>query len=147
MFGEADLRLLTTIAANVGVAIQNARLYEEARRRANEMAALAEIGHDIATTVDLEPVLERIVTQAKQLLRVRDIALYMRDPDDADIPGGGGAGPVCRSDQGAADPGRARHYRRYRPEPAWPRWSTSPSWIRARCAFPARRCRPRSWRA
>ena len=86
VFSEADLRLLTTIAANVGVAIQNARLYEEARRRANEMAALAEIGHDIATTVDLEPVLERIVAQAKQLLRVRDIALYMRDPETRTFP-------------------------------------------------------------
>ena len=86
VFSAADLRLLTTIAANVGVAIQNARLYEEARRRANEMAALAEIGHDIATTVDLEPVLERIVAQAKQLLRVRDIALYMRDPETRIFP-------------------------------------------------------------
>ncbi len=86
VFSEADLRLLTTIAANVGVAIQNARLYEEARRRANEMAALAEIGHDIATTVDLEPVLERIVAQAKQLLRVRDIALYMRDLETRTFP-------------------------------------------------------------
>jgi signal transduction histidine kinase/DNA-binding response OmpR family regulator len=85
-FDAADLRLLTTIAANVGVAIQNARLYAEARRRANEMAALAEIGHDIATTVDLEPVLERIVAQAKQLLRVRDIALYMRDPETQTFP-------------------------------------------------------------
>jgi signal transduction histidine kinase/ActR/RegA family two-component response regulator len=86
VFSESDLRLLTTIAANVGVAIQNARLYEEARRRANEMAALAEIGHDIATTIDLEPVLQRIVAQAKQLLRVRDIALYMRDPETRTFP-------------------------------------------------------------
>ncbi|MEP7190887.1 MAG: GAF domain-containing protein, partial [Roseiflexaceae bacterium] len=86
VFSAADLRLLTTIAANVGVAIQNARLYAEARRRANEMAALAEIGHDIATTVDLEPVLERIVAQAMQLLRVRDIALYMRDPETRTFP-------------------------------------------------------------
>ena len=40
-FGEADARLLSTIAANVGVAIQNARLYAETGRRASEMAALA----------------------------------------------------------------------------------------------------------
>ena len=70
----------------MGVAIQNARLYEEARRRASEMAPLAEIGHDIATTVDLEPVLEQIAAQAKQLLRVRDIALYMRDSETQVFP-------------------------------------------------------------
>ena len=33
-FGEADERLLATIAANVGIAIQNARLYREPQRRA-----------------------------------------------------------------------------------------------------------------
>ena len=43
-FGEADSRLLSTIAANVGIAIQNARLYQETRRRASEMAALAGLG-------------------------------------------------------------------------------------------------------
>ena len=41
-FGESDSRLLATIAANVGIAIQNARLYRESRRQAEEMAALAE---------------------------------------------------------------------------------------------------------
>ena len=37
-------RLLTTLAANIGAAIQNARLYSESQRRATEMAALAEVG-------------------------------------------------------------------------------------------------------
>ena len=41
-FGESDTRLLSTIAANVGAAIQNARLYRETQRRASEMAALAD---------------------------------------------------------------------------------------------------------
>ncbi len=80
-FGESDTRLLSTIAANVGVAIQNARLYQETQRRAEEMATLAEIGSDIAATRDLEPVLERIAAHAKKLLRVRDIAIYLREAD------------------------------------------------------------------
>ena len=41
-FGEDDVRLLNTIAANVGAAIQNARLFQESQRRAEEMATLAE---------------------------------------------------------------------------------------------------------
>jgi GAF domain-containing protein len=61
-FDQHDLRLLSTIAANVGSSIQNARLYQETQRRANEMAVLAEIGSDIAATHDLEAVLERIGT-------------------------------------------------------------------------------------
>ena len=63
-FSEADTRLLSTIAANVGVAIQNARLFQEAQRRADEMAALAEVGREISATLELEPVLERIAERA-----------------------------------------------------------------------------------
>ncbi len=80
-FDENDSRLLSTIAANVGVAIKNAQLYQEARHRTNEMAALAEVAHNIADTHDLEPVLERIAAHAQELLQVRDIALYLREPD------------------------------------------------------------------
>ena len=67
-FGEADVRLLRTIAANVGVAIQNARLYRETHRRANEMAALADVGREISATLDPTTVLERIAERAMNLL-------------------------------------------------------------------------------
>jgi signal transduction histidine kinase/CheY-like chemotaxis protein/tetratricopeptide (TPR) repeat protein len=84
-FGERDMRLLSTIAANVGSSIQNARLYQETQRRANEMAVLAEIGSDIAATHDLETVLERIATHVLTLLRVSDIAVYLLDPDEVTL--------------------------------------------------------------
>src|SRR4029077_11545847 len=56
-FGEADARLLATVAANVGVAIQNARLFEDAQeaRKAAEQANeakssfLAAMSHEIRT--------------------------------------------------------------------------------------------------
>jgi GAF domain-containing protein len=80
-FDDDDMRLLTTIAANAGAAIQTARLHAETQRRAREMATLAEIGNDIAASRDLEPVLEKIASHAKEILRVRDIAIYLRDGD------------------------------------------------------------------
>ena len=58
-FGESDTRLLSTIAANVGAAIQNARLYRETQRRASEMAALAELGREIGGMLDLDAVIGR----------------------------------------------------------------------------------------
>jgi GAF domain-containing protein/DNA-binding response OmpR family regulator len=81
VFDDDDLRLLTTIAANAGAAIHTARLHAETQRRAREMATLAEIGNDIAASRDLEPVLERIAAHAKDILRVRDIAIYLRESD------------------------------------------------------------------
>jgi GAF domain-containing protein/CheY-like chemotaxis protein len=80
VFDDDDLRLLTTIAANAGAAIQTARLHAETQRRAREMATLAEIGNDIAASRDLQPVLERIAAHAKAILHVRDIAVVLREP-------------------------------------------------------------------
>lgn len=80
-FDDEHVRLLQTLSANMGVAIENARLHGETNRRAEEMSALAEIGNDIATTLELQPVLERIAGRAKELLKVRDIAIFMREGD------------------------------------------------------------------
>jgi uncharacterized membrane-anchored protein len=66
-FGEADARLLATIAANVGVALQNARLYQEAHRRGDEMAALAEVGQEMTRSAGLE-------SNRRLLARLTDLA-------------------------------------------------------------------------
>jgi len=80
-FGESDERLLATIAANVGVAVQNARLYNETRRRAEEMAALAEVGREISATLELSVVLELIAERAKTLLSADTSAVFLPQPD------------------------------------------------------------------
>ncbi len=80
-FTESDLRLLTTIAANVGVAMQNARLFAETQRRARETAALAEVGHDISSTLDLTLVMERIAAHARDLLTAETSAIFLPEPE------------------------------------------------------------------
>src|SRR5205085_9834093 len=80
-FGESDTRLLSTIAANVGAAIQNARLYRETQRRAGEMAALAELGREVGSMFDLEAVLGRIAERAKDLIEADTSAVFLAQPD------------------------------------------------------------------
>ncbi len=80
-FGEADMRLLKTIASNVGVAIQNARLYRETHRRANEMAALADVGRELSATLDPTTVLESIAEHTMNLLAAGSSAVYLAQPD------------------------------------------------------------------
>ena len=63
-FDEDDMRLLTTLASNVGVAIEKARLLDETQRRARETAAIAEVGREISATLDLSTVLQRIAEHA-----------------------------------------------------------------------------------
>ena len=78
-FGDADKRLLATIAANVATAIENARLYEETVRRSEETAALVDVSREISATLDLPTVLESIVREAIALLKADTGAVYMPD--------------------------------------------------------------------
>jgi GAF domain-containing protein/CheY-like chemotaxis protein len=80
-FGESDTRLVSTIAANVGAAIQNARLYRETMRRASEMAALAELGREVGGMLDLDAVLARIAERARELLEADTSAVFLEHED------------------------------------------------------------------
>ena len=54
-FSDSDVRLLQTLANSMSVALENARLFDETQRRTRETAALAEVGRDISSTLDLSP--------------------------------------------------------------------------------------------
>ncbi|MDQ2693483.1 MAG: GAF domain-containing protein [Chloroflexota bacterium] len=81
MFNQDDLRLLTTIAANAGSAIQTARLHAETQRRAREMATLTEIGRDLSASLEAGTVLQSIATHARNLLDGSLSALFLPEGD------------------------------------------------------------------
>jgi PAS domain S-box-containing protein len=53
-FGEAEMRLLATIAANVGVAIQNARLFTEVERQRGYLESLVSITPAAVVVLDAD---------------------------------------------------------------------------------------------
>jgi PAS domain S-box-containing protein len=69
--------ILATIAGQAAIAIENARLFQEARRRAQETAALAEVGREISTTLNLETVLAKIAAYARDLFQAESSAVYL----------------------------------------------------------------------
>src|SRR5438105_1202225 len=85
-FGENDTRLVSTIAANVGVAIQNARLYRETQRRAREMAALADLGREVGGMLDLDAVLNRITERARELLEADTSGVFLEREAGTFVP-------------------------------------------------------------
>jgi GAF domain-containing protein/CheY-like chemotaxis protein len=85
-FGENDTRLVSTIAANVGAAIQNARLYRETGRRASEMAALADLGREVGGMLDLAAVLGRIAERARELLEADTSAVFLEGDEGTYLP-------------------------------------------------------------
>ena len=76
-FTDADLAIMTTLAAQIGSAIQNAVLFGETQRYATEMALLNAVVTEAASTLDLHKSLSGIIAQmAKALgLSYADIGL------------------------------------------------------------------------
>jgi len=80
-YGDSEVRLLTTLANALSVALENARLFDEAQRRTRETAVLAEVGRDISSTLDLAKVLDRIARHAMELLHGDNSAIFLPQPD------------------------------------------------------------------
>jgi len=76
-----EIELALTVANQASIALDSARLYQEAQHRAQETIALAEVGRDISATLEIEVVLERIVAYAKDLLQVETSTVYLPEAD------------------------------------------------------------------
>lgn len=81
-FSKLHLDLIQAIADQAGVAVLNARLYEESQRKAHVMSALAESATEITASLDLDDVLQRILTQISAALRAEIVNLALVDPQD-----------------------------------------------------------------
>lgn len=82
-FGERDVQLLSAVAAQLAVAIDNVRLFQEAQQRAEEMASLYNIGVAVASTLELDQVLWAIYEQTSQIMDTSNffIGLYDEEAD------------------------------------------------------------------
>jgi signal transduction histidine kinase/DNA-binding response OmpR family regulator/putative methionine-R-sulfoxide reductase with GAF domain len=80
-FDDAAVHLLATLANTMSVALENARLFEETQRRTRETAALAEVGRDVSSTLDLPTVMDRIAHHAKDLLHCDNSAIFLPEED------------------------------------------------------------------
>jgi len=79
-FNEKDLRLLETLADQSAVAIRNARLYQETRRKAREMAALNGIAAAINQALDLETLLADAVGRVIETVGADAGGIRLLDP-------------------------------------------------------------------
>ncbi len=80
-FTSEHLALVQAIADQAGIAVLNARLYTESQHRARVMTALTESAKIITASLNLEEVLQRIIEQASQALRVEAAALALTDAE------------------------------------------------------------------
>ncbi len=81
-FDESDVQLLQTLGAQVAVAVQNARLYQDARRQARELATVLDVNKRLALGPQLEQILSRITEEAARLIGADGAGLRLLDGDE-----------------------------------------------------------------
>ncbi len=84
-FTEDHLSLVQAIADQAGIAVLNARLYQESQRQARVMTALAESAATITGSINLEDVLNRILEKISQGLSVQAVSLALIDSESGDL--------------------------------------------------------------
>ncbi|HEY3576710.1 MAG TPA: GAF domain-containing protein [Gaiellaceae bacterium] len=81
-FTEEDEELVTLLAGQAAVAIENARLYEASTRWSRQLQSLQEVGNALATETDLDRLLDLIVRRLQELLEARIVALLLPSGSD-----------------------------------------------------------------
>jgi two-component system, NarL family, sensor histidine kinase DevS len=81
-FTDDDEELVTLLASQAAVAIENARLYESSRTWANQLESLDEITAVMLSDIDPARVLELIVERMSELLDARFVAVLTRAGED-----------------------------------------------------------------
>jgi signal transduction histidine kinase len=81
-FTEEDEDLVTLLAGQAAVAIENARLYEASTRWSRQLQSLEEVGNALATETDLDRLLDLVVRNLRELLGARIVALALPSGGD-----------------------------------------------------------------
>ncbi len=93
-FETTEVTLVGTVAEQISAAMVNARLYEEAQHRAEELSILYDVGHMLTSTLDLSKVLRVIMEAAVSMLQVEAGSVLLLDEttDELEFVAAVGAG-------------------------------------------------------
>jgi GAF domain-containing protein/CheY-like chemotaxis protein len=78
---EAELRLMEAVASQAGVALQNARLFQENNRRVQELSVLHELSRSVTGQLDQTGLLDTVYQQIARVLEVRSMAVVLHDEE------------------------------------------------------------------
>jgi GAF domain-containing protein/two-component sensor histidine kinase len=83
LYGERELSFLNTVATQVALGVQNARLFEERERQIVELDALGRIGRVTSSTLELRPMVEGLNEVLREVLGSESVSLTVFDRERA----------------------------------------------------------------
>jgi signal transduction histidine kinase len=76
-FTDEDEELVTLLAAQAAVAVENARLYESATAWSHQLESLNEVGAALVGELELDPLLDLIAARLRELIDARLVAIAL----------------------------------------------------------------------
>lgn len=83
---RTDQRLLTTIAIQASIAIDNAQLYAQSQNRVHQLRALTESSTQLSRTLNFQEVLQSVCQLAQKVAVADAAAFYMWADEASDVP-------------------------------------------------------------
>ncbi len=84
-YSDEQLKIFSAIADQAAAILDKARLYRETEERAQQLAALNEVGSVITSTLDLQAVLNLIMEKAVELIQAEAGSLVLVDQDTGEL--------------------------------------------------------------
>jgi signal transduction histidine kinase len=81
-FSEKDLELLNSIGRQVGVAMENARLYEAEQRRAEQFRVISEVGSRITSILAVDELLDQMARLIKEAFDYYHVGFGLVEGDE-----------------------------------------------------------------
>jgi len=85
VFNPRDISLAEAIGREAGVAIENARLFESAKKRAEEAETLREASNAVTSALEVENVLEQILTNLNKVVPYDSCSIFLREDSNLRI--------------------------------------------------------------
>lgn len=89
-FNEEDLAFFSAIAGQLGIALENARLYRQEQSRREEAESLYRAALAVTTTLDLPEVLKRILTELQRVVPYDSASVQLLREEKLEIIAGRG---------------------------------------------------------
>jgi signal transduction histidine kinase len=93
-FTEDELKIFWAVADQAALAIVKARLFQQTEQRAKQLATLNEVSTSMASTLELDPLLQRIVQSSVDILSCEAGSLFLTDEETGEYVFRVAVGPV-----------------------------------------------------
>ncbi|MFW5696708.1 MAG: GAF domain-containing protein, partial [Phototrophicaceae bacterium] len=84
-FDEQDINVMTTLASQIAVAVQNVRSFEQSTRRATELGMVSEVSNRVNTLLDPDQVVTQVAQLTAETFNLYHIHVFVMDDSDSSL--------------------------------------------------------------